>query len=33
MSIVSGLSIVIASAVIAMWFNDRFNIGGTLKDE
>jgi hypothetical protein len=33
MSIVSGLTIVVAFAVIAVWFDDHFTFGGSLKDE
>ena len=32
MEIVSGVTIVFVSAVVAMWLNDNFNIGGTLSD-
>lgn len=33
MTIVSGLTIVVLSAAIAMWLNDNFNLGGNLADE
>ncbi len=33
MTIVSGLTIVVLSAVVAMWLNDNFSFGGNLADE
>jgi hypothetical protein len=33
MTIVSGLTVVFVSAVIAMWLNDNFSIGGNLADD
>jgi hypothetical protein len=33
MTIVSGLTIVVLSAAVAMWLNDNFSFGGSLADE
>jgi hypothetical protein len=33
MTIVGGLTIVFVSAVVAMWLNDNFSLGGNFVDE
>jgi hypothetical protein len=33
MGIVSGITIIFVSSIVAMWLNDNFNFGGSIGDE